>query len=152
MSDPKQAPRKSPEPPASQPVATPAPREKESGRVAFDARGNAVWEWKTAEGQFHADASTSLLRKLEAPDLRIEATAIAKAPEPAALRAKALPGGGFNPYDSAAVGGGVAATAPAKSKSPDRQAARPAEAPPPRPPGILQRLQSWVDGKGPAKR
>lgn len=149
MSDPKQAPRKPSEPPG-QPAATPAPREKESGRVAFDARGNAVWEWKTAEGQFQSDASTSLLRKLEAPDLSIEATAVAKAPEPAALSAKARPGGGFNPYDSASVGGGVAAIA--RSKPPERQAARPAESPPRRKPGIMQRLQSWVDGKGPAKR
>ena len=29
--------------------------EKNSGRVAFDARGNAVWEWSMATGKFGAD-------------------------------------------------------------------------------------------------
>ncbi len=45
----------------------PESREKESGRVAFDARGNPVWEWRTGEGTFHRDASTTLVQKLEAP-------------------------------------------------------------------------------------
>jgi hypothetical protein len=50
------------------------PGGKNSGRVAFDARGNAVWEWRTGEAAFDRDASTTQVQKLEAPELSIEAT------------------------------------------------------------------------------
>jgi hypothetical protein len=50
------------------------PGEKNSGRVAFDARGNAIWEWRTGEAGFDRDASTTQVQKLEAPGLSIEAT------------------------------------------------------------------------------
>ena len=36
-----------------------------SGRVKFDDRGNAVWEWTVATGSFGTDISTSRLKKLE---------------------------------------------------------------------------------------
>ncbi|HEY7378357.1 MAG TPA: hypothetical protein VH542_06710 [Steroidobacteraceae bacterium] len=47
------------------------PIEKNSGRVAFDARGNAVWEWSMATGKFGADINTERLKKLY-PDLKIQ--------------------------------------------------------------------------------
>lgn len=48
-----------------------SPAEKKSGRVTFDARGNAVWEWAMSTGIFGRDVDSERLKKLEAPDLRI---------------------------------------------------------------------------------
>jgi hypothetical protein len=45
--------------------------EKKSGRVTFDSRGNAVWEWAMSTGIFGRDVDSERLKKLEAPDLRI---------------------------------------------------------------------------------
>lgn len=46
------------------PAAAPTPDEKRSGRVQFDERGQAVWEWAVQTGMFDRDASTSRIRKL----------------------------------------------------------------------------------------
>ena len=40
---------------------TPAP-EKTSGRVSFDSRGNAVWEWSMATGKFRGNVDTERLK------------------------------------------------------------------------------------------
>jgi hypothetical protein len=45
--------------------------ERKSGRVTFDARGNAVWEWSMSTGIFGRDVDSERLKKLEAPDLKI---------------------------------------------------------------------------------
>jgi hypothetical protein len=42
-----------------------------SGRVTFDDRGNAVWEWSVATGAFGLEISTSRLKKLEVPGLSL---------------------------------------------------------------------------------
>ena len=36
-----------------------------SGRIAFDARGNAVWEWRTETGEFKSDVDTQTVRALQ---------------------------------------------------------------------------------------
>ena len=36
-----------------------------SGRIAFDDRGNAVWEWRTDTGTFKADIDTQRVRALQ---------------------------------------------------------------------------------------
>jgi hypothetical protein len=69
-----------PAPAPAQTPATPQTREMNSGRVAFDARGNAVWEWRTGDGEFKRDASTTIVRKLEPTGLAIEATGIVRKP------------------------------------------------------------------------
>lgn len=73
---------------ASAAPAAPTPREMNSGRVAFDARGNAVWEWRTGDGEFQRDASTTIVRKLEPQGLAIEVTGIVRRP---GLASKAPP-------------------------------------------------------------
>jgi hypothetical protein len=55
-----------------------------SGRVAFDSRGNAVWEMRTADHRYVRDASTTLVRKLQSSQLSLETTVIVKKPEPLA--------------------------------------------------------------------
>jgi hypothetical protein len=141
--------------PSGQPAAD-ASREKESGRVAFDARGNAIWEWRTPEGEFRRDASTTLVRKLERPGLHIETTAIIRKHEGAPSgQIPASPGDvgshrGFNPYESNAGSRGYRATAsrPAAARPPVKSFARPAA----EKSGILGRLRNWVDGKGSTRR
>ena len=95
--------------------ATAAPQ---SGRVRFDARGNAVWEWQTETGKFSTEINTQRLRKLEAPELSIEQTNRVKKPEGLSLSDDAMPGGGFNPYDNS----------PSRTKAPDPYQVRYAKA------------------------
>ena len=47
---------------ATQPAAV---TRNNSGRVKFDDRGNAVWEWAVTTGSFATDVSTARLKKLE---------------------------------------------------------------------------------------
>ena len=76
-------------------------REKTTGRVKFDDRGNAVWEWQIATGAFGLEVSTQRLQKLEHPALSIadEDT------RPNAVRANPLGAKkGYDPYDSGKLG------------------------------------------------
>ena len=75
--------------------------EKSTGRVKFDDRGNAVWEWQIATGAFGREVSTQRLQKLEHPALSIadEDT------RPNAVRANPLGSKkGYDPYDSGKLG------------------------------------------------
>jgi hypothetical protein len=146
MSEAKQVPTSSPEPAVDDAATARASTEKESGRVAFDARGNPVWEWRSGDGQFQRDASTSLVRKLEAPELSLEPTVVVRQPENEALSKAKLACGGFDPYDT-----GPADAKPAGRPAPTPRPVRPAVDPPARQPGLLERLQTWVGGKGPAR-
>lgn len=61
-----------------------------SGRVAFDSRGNAVWEMRTGGNRYSIDGSTTLVRKL-VPPLSLEATNIIKKVSPTPVPAPAVP-------------------------------------------------------------
>jgi hypothetical protein len=96
--------------PATQPAGV---TRNNSGRVKFDDRGNAVWEWAVTTGSFATDVSTARLKKLENPTLSLADDA----PPPASNIVKPNPKGavqGYSPYDS----GLLAKTdrAPAKKK------------------------------------
>jgi hypothetical protein len=56
-------PSKPPAPPAAPPPGEPA-RERTSGRVQFDERGQAIWEWAVKTGMFDRNASTQRIRAL----------------------------------------------------------------------------------------
>lgn len=91
--------------------------ENSSGRVKFDDRGNAVWEWSVKTGVFGREASTSRLKKLEHPALSL----IDDAPPPPTPLAKANPKGvtqGYSPYDSGVLAKSKpeTGTAPARKK------------------------------------
>jgi hypothetical protein len=69
-----------------------------SGRVKFDDRGNAVWEWAIASGAYDREVSTQRLHKLEHPALSLADDA----PTPSET-VRANPLGtkkGYDPYDS----------------------------------------------------
>ena len=68
-----------------------------TGRVKFDERGNAVWEWAVTTGAFGTDVSTERLKKLESHTLALADDA------PPNDIAKQNPKGvtqGYSPYDS----------------------------------------------------
>lgn len=93
--------------------AAPAVARNQSGRVKFDERGNAIWEWAVATGAFGREISTERMRRLENGSLSLAD----EAPTPAAETKPGLPGGvkGYNPYDSSKP----AAGAPAPQKRTD---------------------------------
>ena len=83
-----------------------APEEKAgdntTGRVKFDDRGNAVWEWSVATGAFGREVSTERLQKLEHPALSIadDAPTPFDTVRPNPLGTKK----GYDPYDSGKLG------------------------------------------------
>jgi hypothetical protein len=75
---------------------------KKTGRVQFDDRGNAIWEWSVATGAFGREISTDRLKKLENSGLSLADDA----PSPLG-RVQSNPQGvvkGYNPYDSGKLG------------------------------------------------
>jgi hypothetical protein len=65
-----------------------------SGRIAFDERGNARWEWRTDTGSFKADIDTCKVRALqESTDTKLGGTPGSAPAQPA------KPGG--DPYRTA---------------------------------------------------
>jgi hypothetical protein len=75
---------------------------KGTGRVKFDDRGNAVWEWSVATGAFGHEVSTQRLQKLEHPALSIadDAPTPLDTVRPNPLGTKK----GYDPYDSGKLG------------------------------------------------
>jgi len=85
-------------PPDDKADAPNPPSEKKSGRVTFDARGNAVWEWSMSTGIFGRDVDSERLKKLEAADLKIADDTPHKAKAFGTLPDKRGPG--FDPYNT----------------------------------------------------
>ena len=91
---------KSPQSKDAAPAQSAKPRGERapSGRVQFDERGNAIWEWALSTGAFGRDVSSQRLRRLEHPALSIAQDA----PTPSE-RVVTNPHGvvrGYDPYDS----------------------------------------------------
>jgi hypothetical protein len=101
------APARRPADPAA-PATVPSPLASQAsgrqpGRVRFDDRGNAVYEWALKTGEFARDSATSRLKKLDNPSLSLADDA----PTPVEI-ARPNPHGtikGYNPYDSGKLGG-----------------------------------------------
>ena len=71
-----------------------------SGRVAHDARGNAIWSWATDAGALALESTSRLLKKLEMPELEVE-----EKPQGLSLEDRD-PGGGYDPYNRGKRGSG----------------------------------------------
>jgi hypothetical protein len=79
-------------------AAEPSETRKRSGRVQFDERGNAVWEWAIKTGKFGQEATNERMRRLENSGLSLADDA----PTPFD-KVKPNPHGtvkGYDPYDS----------------------------------------------------
>ena len=80
-----------------------------AGRIVHDARGNAVWNWGGTADAPHIslDSTSTMLKRLELPELKVEGqeeTVQAPAKAAAAVapsKKSAAPdvSGGYNPYD-----------------------------------------------------
>lgn len=127
----------------------PPPAErKSSGRVAFDERGNSVWEWQLETGVYSRDVNTQKLKKLELDELSIAETAQHRKPTGlGAPEKRSMPGGGFNPYDNSSqseAGGNPYDNASNRTLA--RQKPPPAPRPP-RSPEELRKLDEWLKVK-----
>jgi len=112
-----------------------------SGRVGFDARGNAVWEWRTQDQKFVRDASTTLVRRLHVPSLALEQTGIVKrVQQPVPGWKPAVPIEGGSPYQR---NGRVAMGAAAERHVPPRKGSK-IVVTSRRKPGLFDRLMDWM--------
>jgi hypothetical protein len=98
---------KSPSKPGPEAQAEPSSKsgatgEKSTGRVKFDEKGNAVWEWQVATGAYGLEVSTQRLQKLQHPALSIadDAPTSFDRVRPNPLGTKK----GYDPYDSGKLG------------------------------------------------
>ena len=83
-----------------------------TGRVKFDDRGNAIWEWSINTGAFGQEVTTERLKKLHNPAL-----SIVDEGHPPGETVRANPLGtkkGYDPYDSGKLGKAPAPAAPRK--------------------------------------
>jgi hypothetical protein len=80
---------------AAKPGAAPSPGT--TGKVVHDERGNAVWDWLKQTSRIAIESTSRLLRRLEAPELKVEDT------QDNELRLmpddKTSAGGGYDPYN-----------------------------------------------------
>jgi hypothetical protein len=93
---PKPAPAGTAEPSAKDAAA------KTTGRVKFDDRGNAIWEWAITTGAYSPEVSSQRMKRLEHPALSIAEDA----PTPVD-HVRSNPLGtkkGYDPYDSGKLG------------------------------------------------
>jgi hypothetical protein len=74
-----------------------------SGRIAFDARGNAIWQWRTETGDFKSDVDTRTVRAIQ------ESTGVKLGDVPTPAPGQATP---HDPYSTA--------DAPRSQKTPRR--------------------------------
>lgn len=82
----------------AKPGAAPPPAQR-SGKVVHDARGNAVWDWLKETSRIAIESTTRMLRKLEAPELKMEDThdeELRIMPDDGKCA-----GGGYDPYNQA---------------------------------------------------
>jgi hypothetical protein len=87
--------------PAGAPAASPAAKPGtagRSGRVVHDERGNAVWDFLATTSRIALEATSRLLKKLEAPELKIEDS---KDEELRIMPEPGSGGSGYDPYNQA---------------------------------------------------
>ena len=74
-----------------------------SGRVQFDDRGQAVWEWAVQTGMFDRNASTQRVRALSESAMKLEIAETPEAKPEATAVAAPRRGDALTPYDSPAA-------------------------------------------------
>jgi hypothetical protein len=81
---------------AGKPAPAAHPNDNTAGHIEHDERGNAVWKWIAETGRIFIGNTSRLLRKLDAPELKIDDG------DPSELRIESDrdAGGGYDPYSS----------------------------------------------------
>ncbi len=87
--------------PKSAKASAEMPRSGPSGRVRHDERGQAVWDWAVATGEFATLSTTLALKKLEMPELEIQESKPTELKLEVSGRDKA---GGGDPYNQRGSG------------------------------------------------
>jgi hypothetical protein len=107
--------------------------EQGSGKKIEDSQGRSVWKFAVDTGKHLLDSTSTLLRRLEVPGLKID-------DEPGlGGKASGQPGGGYDPYGSnKALKPKTAAKPKVYLSRPTAPKPAPAEKPPP--PSLLRRL------------
>ncbi len=82
--------------PAKPSPAGAAPAAGPSGKVRHDERGNAVWEFIAQTSRIFVGATSRLLKKLDAPELKVEDTHDG---ELRIMPDSPKTGGGYDPYN-----------------------------------------------------
>jgi len=108
--------------------------EQSSGKKIEDSQGRSVWKFAVDTGKHLLDSTSTLLRRLEVPGLKID-------DEPGlGGKASGQPGGGYDPYGSnRALKPKPAAKPKVYLSRPTATKPAPAEKPAP-PPSLLRRL------------
>jgi len=88
----------SPGRPAAPAKPSPGAAAGPSGKVRHDERGNAVWEFIAQTSRIFVGATSRLLKKLDAPELKVEDTHDG---ELRIMPDKPKTGGGYDPYNQA---------------------------------------------------
>ena len=70
-----------------------------TGRVTFDDRGQAIWEWSVATGRFEKDSTSSRLKKLTNAELSLVDDPLPAAGKKVQVNSSGIKKG-YNPYDS----------------------------------------------------
>lgn len=127
--------------------------ERRSGRVAYDSRGNPIWEWQLETGVYTRDVSTQKLKKLDLGELSLVDTAIQKKPlggdsEPRAggFNPRDKGAGGFNPYDKGPAATGFNPYDNARSLG-NRMTQKEPPPAPARKPADMRKLDEWIKSR-----
>lgn len=126
------------EPQAGAKGATGSASDAASGRVGFDSRGNAVWEFRDGNKNFSREPSTTMVQKIQPPDLSLEQTGVVKRPDGTSQSGSSGPSGpveGFNPYDRRGSSFGQTPVSAAPPRRPSRIVVTKRSKP-----GLLERL------------
>lgn len=83
-----------------------------AGRIVHDSRGNAVWNWNKGGESSSTTSTSTMLKKLDLGNLRVEDAA--QPEKPGETKKSSGYGPGYNPYDRTAP---VRVTPPGKKPS-----------------------------------
>jgi hypothetical protein len=107
--------------PPPKPVGAVKAPPRSSGRVQFDDRGQAVWEWAVQTGMFDRNADTQRVRALSESSMKLELDEAPAAAKPSTVVAAPRRGDALTPYDRPAAKPVPAPPTPARTSPAPRR-------------------------------
>jgi hypothetical protein len=111
-----------------------------SGRVGFDSRGNAVWEFRTEDQKFVREPSTTLVKKMPTPNISLEQTGVGRRTGSGSDLDPSQPIEGGDPFNRQ---GQMAAPSPAQQRKTTSRIVVTSR----KQPGLIDRLMDWLNGR-----